>query len=213
MATKLSVFNAALVDMGQRRLSDTGEEVESGRELVSVWDQVVLDCLSEADWNFAVETVKLAADTGVEPSFGSKTEFFAKPSDWVATVAISEDSDFALPLVTFDDDADYWAAPGSPIYVRYVSSDTGMGLNLARWTPNFRRYVELELASRTAFKITNNGKIAEGIMKMRDKARLNAKNKDAMNEPNPRFAPPSSWSQARGSLTTRNGSRWDKTFR
>ena len=46
MATKLGLFNGALVALGHRRLSDTGEVVQSGRELVAVYDQVVGECLS-----------------------------------------------------------------------------------------------------------------------------------------------------------------------
>lgn len=207
MATKLGVFNAALADLGHERLSDTGEEQEAGRELVFHWDNVVLDCLSEASWNFATETIRADADTGVEPSFGYP-EVFAKPSDWLRTYAVSEDENFSAPLTRYYDDANFWSADVTPIYVRYVSSDTGLGLELNRWPPAFRRYVELELACRACLKITQKESLLDRLEKRRDKARTNAENQDAMNEPNPKFPPPSSWTLARGGRTGRDrGSR------
>lgn len=197
MATKLSLFNGALTALGNNRVSDTGEPVESARELVAAYDQVVAECLSVGSWNFAIETVKATSDTGVTPAFGF-TEVFAKPTDWVRTIAISEDEYFSLPLLSYYDDDNFWSADYSPIYIRYVSNDTGLGLDKSRWTPLFSRYVELELAARVCMRLTQNGALAEKIEKDRDKARKRALNQDSMDQPQPVFPPPGSWNQARG---------------
>ena len=211
MATKLGVWNLALVDLGHRRLSDTGEAVEAGRELTSVYDQVVAECLAAASWNFAMETIKAVSDTGVTPNFGYP-EVFAKPSDWVRTYAVSQDENFALPLLYYYDDANFWSADSSPIYVRYVSNDTGLGRDLTRWPAAFTRYVELELAARLSPRLTASESLRDRIAKERDKARKSAKNQDAMNEPNPKFPPPSSWTAARSGGTGRErGSRGSLT--
>lgn len=202
MTTKLTLLNNALGEIGHRRLTDTGEAVEAGRELNAVYDQVVKECLSSGSWNFAMETIEAVADTGVTPSFGF-TEVFAKPSDWLRTVGVSEDENFAFPLLQYYDDASFWSAASSPIYIRYVSSDTGLGLELSRWTPNFSRYVELELAARVCFKLTANAALREDVKKERDRARRTALNYDAMNEAQPKFAPPGSWTMARGGSTGR----------
>jgi len=46
MATsKITLFNNALVELGNERLEDTGENVKAGRELNAVYDQVVQECL------------------------------------------------------------------------------------------------------------------------------------------------------------------------
>jgi hypothetical protein len=197
MATKLGLFNAALLELGHRRLSDTGEGVEAGRELVAVYDRVIEDCLTEGSWNFAMETIKATADTGVTPEFGF-TEVFAKPSDWVRTIGISEDEYFSRPLLHYYDDANFWSSDYSPIYVRYVSDDTGLGLELTRWPATFTRYVELELAHRVSRKLTQSETLREEIKADRDKARRNALNKDALNEPQPKFTPMGSWNSSRG---------------
>lgn len=195
MATKIGIWNAALDELGHRHLSDTGEPVEAGRTLTKRYDRVVADCLAEASWNFATETIKATADTGVTPEFGY-TEVFAKPSDWVRTVGVSQDEYFSYPLISYYDDANFWSADLSPIYIRYVSNDTGMGMDLTRWTSAFTRYVELELAHR-CWKINADKSLREDIGKMRDRARKNAKNQDAMNEAQPKFPPPGSWTMAR----------------
>lgn len=195
-ATKLGVWNGALRELGHRKLADTGEPVVAGRELTAAYPDVVAECIEEASWNFAMETVQLDADTGVEPAFGF-TEVFAKPADWVRTVGISQDEYFNYPLINYYDDASFLSADNTPIYLRYVSNDTGLGLELSRWPAKFRRYVELELAARIAYKITQSETVEKKVEKRRDRVRINAKNTDAMNEPQPKFPPPGSWTQSR----------------
>jgi hypothetical protein len=194
---KLTLWNMALVDeLGVDPLSDTGEGVEAGRTLARVHDQVVEECLSAASWNFIVETVKLEADTGTVPAFGYP-KVFAKPTDWVRTVAISEDEYFSYPLTRYYDDQGFWSADNSPIYVRYASNDTGLGLNMDRWTPLFTRYVSLELASRVCMKLTQNRSLKKDVEEAMEKAKRLAKNQDAMDDAQPKFPPPSGWTQAR----------------
>lgn len=195
--TKLKLFNGALKELGQRRLSDTGEAIQSARELVSVYDETVAECLEAGSWNFAIETIKAAADTGITPEFGY-TEVFAKPSDWIKTIAVSDDEYFSLPMLNFYDDASFWSADSTPIYVRYVSNDTGLGLELNRWPARFTRYVQLELADRVCMILTQNGTLKDAIAKERDKKKKEALNFDAMNESQPKFPPPGSWVQSRG---------------
>ena len=210
--TRLKLYNNALIELGSRRVDDTGEVIEPAIELTAIYDQVVEECLSMGSWNFATETIKAEADTGVTPEFGF-TEVFAKPSDWLRTVGVSADEYFSVPLLQYYDDVGYWSADQSPIYVRYVSKDTGMGLELDRWTPKFSRYVELELAARVCYRLTQNASLLERIEKQRDKARTTALNHDAMNEANPRFAPPGRWTVARGGRMGRGdrGSRGNLT--
>lgn len=196
MVSKIRLWNGALGELGVRRLTDTGEAIQPARELTAVYDQVVEECLSVGSWNFAIETIKAAADTGVEPDFGF-TEVFAKPSDWVKTIAVSEDEYFAYPLLHYYDDASFWSADSTPIYIRYVSNDTGLGLELTRWPANFARYVELELADRVCMTLTQNASLKELVSKKRDDARKRALNFDSLNEAQPTFPPAGGWTQSR----------------
>lgn len=199
MATKQQIFTGALYELGDRKVLTT-ESVEARRALDDVYDEVLAECLEAGSWNFAMETVQLAADTGVTPNFGY-AEVFAKPTDWVKTIGISGDEYFAYPLLQYLDDSNYWSADITPIFVRYVSDDTGLGLDLTRWPTSFTRYVELELAVRVCMRLTNDKQLKEQLKMERDKARRRALNKDALDEPNPKFKPPGSWTQSRQSVT------------
>jgi hypothetical protein len=211
MATKLGLFNNALFELGNYSLSDTGEPIEPGRALVQVYDQVRDECLSGGSWNFATETIKADADTGVTPEFGY-TEVFAKPSDWVRTVAVSADENFSYPLIHYYDDDSFWSAGVTPIYVRYVSDDTGLGLDLNRWTPRFTRYVELSLAERVCLKLTQSESARERLEKAVKNAKRTALNQDAMDESQPKYPPPGSWTRSRGGGSGRDrGSRGSLT--
>ena len=197
MATKLGLFNAALREVGDYRLTDTGERVEAARVLVGAYDEVVADCLAETSWNFAMRTVKLDADTGIEPNFGP-SEIFAKPSGWIRTFAVSFDDRFQVPVIDYVDDQEYWAAESSPLYFRFTSDDTGTGMDLANWPRAFTRFVELELAHRILPRLSQNKGDKERIRRDLREARREAKNHDAMNEAQPKFSPTSSWTGSRG---------------
>jgi hypothetical protein len=206
MATKLGLFNGALMELGHTALEDTGENVEAGRLLSERYDQVVRECLSAGSWNFATETIMAEADTGVTPEFGF-AEVFAKPSDWLRTHAVSADENFSLPLLQYYDDIGFWSADVTPIYVRYVSDDTGLGFELNRWTPAFTRYVELALADRVGYRITQSREKSEEVRGLLKDAKKNALNQDCMNEAQPKFAPPGSWTASRWSSAGRERGR------
>jgi hypothetical protein len=207
--SKLALWNAALLELGNERLSDTGDPVKAGRELTAVHDQVVAECLAVGSWNFTLETVKIDADTGVTPAFGF-TEVFSKPADWVRTIGVSLDDRFSYPLTQYYDDASIWSADSSPIYVRYVSNDTGLGLNISRWTALFNRFVSMEMADRVCMALTQNANLKQQVGERRDKARKRALNVDAMDQAQPVFPPPGSWTQARWGG---NGGRRDRGSR
>jgi len=206
LATKIGMFNAALIEIGDNVLVDTGEATEAGRRLNQVYTRVVDDCLSVGSWNFAMESIKTTADTGVTPNFGY-SEVFAKPADWVRTIAASADEYFSTPLIQYVDDSNFWSADTSPIYIRYVSNDTGLGFELTRWPAAFTRYVELELAVRVCPRLTESEAKLKRVSEDRDKARRVALNQDAMNEAQPKFPPMGSWNSARGGRRGDRGNR------
>ena len=213
MATKLGVWNLALQALGNERLSDTGNPGRASNELASCYSQVVNECLAAGSWNFAMEDVEITGDTGLITSRVGNQYGFAKPSDWVRTIAISYNEHFTTPLLDYYDDADIWKVDSTPIYVRYVSNDTGLGFDLASWPAQFTRFVSLELASRVGPAITQNMSLIERVEKLRDLARRRALNTDAMNEAQPKFQPPGSWTTARwgGRARGDRGSRGNLT--
>ena len=211
MATRLGLWNAALVECAETPLSDTGEPGKAGATLATVYNDVLAECLARGSWNFATKTIEAANDTGITPEFGY-SKVFAKPSDWLRTWAVSEDENFSVPLTTFYDDVNYWSANSSPIYVRYTSNDTGFGLNLTGWPIAFTRYVVLELAHRICGRVTQGESQKDRIETDRNRARSMALNQDSMNEAQPKWAPPGSWTLSRGGRGSRDrGSRSNLT--
>lgn len=204
MATQLAIYNDALIEMGDRPLSSLSENTEARRILDQAYSSVVAHCLEAGLWNFAKRTVRLDSDTSITPAFGPG-EVFAKPDDWVRTMAMSYDDQFRAPLVEYTDETSYWVADATPIYLQYVSDDASYGNNLDRWPESFTRFVVYELAMRTCTRITQNASKKDDLEKSRDRALRRAKNRDAMNENQPKFAPMGSWNRARGGGTTERG--------
>lgn len=197
MATILGVWNAALREIGERNLTDTGEGVEAARVLADVYNDVVTDCLTEGQWNFATRTVMVESDTGVTPAFGPQ-EVFAKPDDWLRTTALSAEEELQTPLERYLDDVDYWSADVTPIYVRYISNSADWGFNLANWPRAFTRFVELSLALRVCERLSQNQSKWDRLADQVKEAKRKALSQDAMNEAQPKYSPMGSWNAARG---------------
>lgn len=196
MATKLNLYNAALVEIGERILSSLTESREPRRVLDQVWDAGFVDeILSLGQWNFAARTVQVDYDTGITPPFGYNRGF-SKPTDCIRTMGLSEDEYFAIPLNEYADETGYWYAEPDTIYVKYVSNDESFGGNLASWPANFRRFAEVQLASRINTRLTQNEEKTNGLIRLGKKLLTEAKSTDAMDEPT-NFPPRGGWATAR----------------
>lgn len=206
MATKLSLYNAALREIGDAKLSSVTEAVEARYVLDDVYEDVVKDCIESGLWNFATRSVKLDADTGIEPGFGP-SEVFAKPSDFVRVVAISPNGDFLSTVSDYIIENEYLVAHQTPIYVRYISDGDDYGFDLTNWPRSFTRYVELSLALRVCERLTQSAGKAEQLRLDVKAARMYAKSRDAMDEAQPRYTPMGSWNAARTGRSGDRGSR------
>lgn len=196
MATLLGLYNAALREIGDIKLSSTSENSPARRVLEDVYSDVRADCLRDGQWNFAIRTTKLTADSGITPDFGY-AYVFAKPSDWVRTIGVSASEYFVPPLTRYDEEAGLILADIDPIYFRYISNGASYGGDLTAWPADYRRYVELTLAERVCERLTQNASKKEQIRRDMKDARKKALARDAMDEATPRFAPPGSWTTSR----------------
>lgn len=201
MTTQLSLYNAALIAIGDRPLASVSEATDARRLLDAVYSDVLLDCLSAGQWKFAKRTIRADADPLIAPSFGPQ-QVFAKPTDWVRTIALSADENQQIPLSSYVDEGPYWVADVGTIYVSYVSSDAGYGSDLTRWPRTFARYVELTLAVRICERNSQNASKKDDLQSDAKRALVEAKSRDAMNEAT-KFPPPSSWTTSRGGVADR----------
>lgn len=196
MTSKLSLYNGALRLLGERSLLNLSEARESRRVLDDIWDGGAIDyCLEEGFWNFAMRTIKLEYSPSVEPPFGYRYAF-DKPTDWIRTNALCSDEFFNSPLTQYVDEAGFWFCDLDTIYVRYVSDDNAYGYDLSIWPQTFVRFVESYLAEQICERLTQNSTKLDGLMKLTRKRVIDARSKDAMNEP-AKFMPRGTWTKAR----------------
>jgi hypothetical protein len=202
MADKLSLYNLALGHLQERRLKSLAEEREPRRVLDDYWDQVAAYCLERKFWNFIYRTVAIDASSTVVPAFGYLYAFTI-PIDWIRTRKISGVETLDPPLLQYVEEAGYWYANITPIYVQYNSRDPLYGLNLGAWPASFTDYVALRLASQSCKRITGKKDLLEGpdgLLTQEKKAYMVASANCAMNEAIG-FRPQGSWTRARRGFT------------
>ena len=160
-------------------------------------------------WKFAMRTVEIEPTSDAAPEFGYNYAY-ARPDDWMATYNISADERFSTPLDDYNDEGEYIFCDVEPLYLRYVSNADDAGGNITNWPRSFVSYVELSLAYATALNITGSGETRETARKEAEKAKMQAKGKDAMRGA-PGRIPEGTWVRSRdGGLRTR--SRWNGRF-
>lgn len=194
--TKLSLYNGALTQLlGERRTTLT-EDRPARYYLDAAYDDGFIDyVLEQGLWNFATRTVEIQASTSIAPGFGYQYAF-ERPTDYVRLVALSVDGYFNMPWNIYTDEAGYWFADVDTLYIQYISNDGSYGTNFSLWPQTMVKYAQAELADRVKEQITGNDGKYDRIKDALKKARVDARSKDAMNQP-VRYAPSGSWVNSR----------------
>lgn len=194
MASKISLYNDALLILGDRKIASLAEAREARRALDDAYDQALDYCLEKGFWNFAMRSVQVDSSASVVPTFGY-TYAFTKPTDIRRVHSVSTSETMDPPLLKYVDETNYWYANADPIYVRYISDDSAYGGDLSLWPETYANYVAHRLAFRTCRRIT--GKAPDNDLRndMR-RALSDARSKDAMDEP-PGFPPEGTWAKSR----------------
>lgn len=196
MTTKLAVYNQALLDCKQRKLSALTDDAKGRRLCDQVYDGAIEYCLESGLWKFATRAQRIDYDESFTKQFGY-TYQFVKPTDWVKTVAMCSDEYFRVPLIDYDHEAGYWYADIQKIYVRYVSNHTDYGLNLGEWPQTFADYVSAHMADKIVGELTGSDQITGEVSATLKAREVTAKNRDAWNQPQ---RPPAegNWVSSRG---------------
>jgi hypothetical protein len=198
MADKLTIYNEALSHLQERRLASLSVARSTRRTLDLHWDGAKAFCLERKFWNFIFRTVMIDASTQVAPAFGF-SHGFQIPNDWIRTHRISASEALNPPLLRYSEEAGYWYADVTPIYVRYNSSDMAYGNDLSLWPQSFADYVAFQLAVRACQKITGSSALLQGpqgLLKRDEKAYKIAASICGMNNPIG-FQPQSGWVSSR----------------
>lgn len=198
MADQLSLYNAALGLLEERRIASLSENRESRRVLDDYWGSVPLYCLEQGLFRFSKRVVQIDASTTMVPAFGYNSAFTI-PNDWIRTVVISTAPNLDPPLLQYNEETGYWYADATPLYVSYISSDPLYGMNIGAWPQAFADYVALRLARKACKRITGKTEALNGptgLINQEDRARRVTKANDAMNDP-PGMPPVPFWARSR----------------
>ncbi len=196
MATKLQLYNKALLYCKERSLGSLSEEREPRRLLDHVYDTGGIDfCLEEGLWKFATRSVRIDFDASEDPEFGFQY-MFTKPTDWVKTVSVCSDEYFQNPITHYAHRNGFWYSDLQEIYVQYVSNGTDFGYSLGDWPASFLNYVASHFALEICGKLKGAGVTRDEVMQIHEENRANAKNNDAWNQPQ-RYPATGRWASAR----------------
>ena len=209
MTSKLSLYNGALRELGERKLATLTDNVESRKKLDEVWDDDLINrVLKKGQWDFAGRAAELQASPSITPTFGYQYGF-DQPLDYIRLLGIASDEYFSHPLTAYSVEASWWFSDIETIYIRYVSNDAQWGQDYSLWPEDFTEYVELYMAGKVAPRLIglryDSAKFDEKIKK----ALIEAKGGDVMEQP-AKFAPKGGWARSKQGFrsgTTDRGNR------
>jgi hypothetical protein len=196
--SRLTLYNGALRELGERQLASITENRESRRMLDAAWDDnAVQRALEAGQWLFACRSMQYDYSPSVEPPFGFQRAF-NKPDDFVRTLAICSDAYFRTPLTArqVSDEAGYWFSDLDTIYVKYVSNAAEYGGAMARWPQSFVKYLEALLARDIAMPLKQNRQAMLDMEQLMEKRLTEAKSQNAMADGSKQL-PVGSWVGAR----------------
>lgn len=194
---QLKIYNNALMSyLGEAQLEDLDEARGPRYLLDQVWaEDSIKYCLEQGQWRHAIRTIKLEADTGIEPEFGHRYAF-AQPDDMLRLAGISSNEFFNEPFTQFVDEAGYWYADIDIIYVQIISNGDDYGRNYSRWSPAFFEFVSCYHAWKIVSRVKNASSSRKELGDELENMRKNASGKDASNRPT-RFPSRGSWAHSR----------------
>jgi hypothetical protein len=193
--SRLSLYNGALLDVGERRLASLTEDRKPRHDLDFFWDNgAVRYCLEQGSWAFATRTSEWTYDPGIDPEFGFR-HGFVKPDDFVRLIAISTSEYFDPPLNRYRPETDRIYCDEETIFVRHCSDDAAYGMDFSLWPQTFVEFVQAYLAFKISPSIKNLTDIDRVKANWTQKL-LDAQSKDAIQEPTS-FPPMGSWASSR----------------
>jgi hypothetical protein len=198
--SQLELYNGALRECGCESIRTLTEAREPRYKLDEVWKggRFVDYLLEQADWNYAMRTVKLEADESLTNEDLGYPYGFEKPEDWKRTAAISASMNFSPPLTQYADENGVWWAGNDILYVQMVSNLPEYGFDYSKWPESFTHWGELELACRVIKRLTSAKTDFEVLKKDRDRAFKKALANDVRGQPAV-FPNRGNWTRARGS--------------
>jgi hypothetical protein len=145
--TQLSLYNEALLLVGERELTSLTDDVEARYRLDTAYANGVDYCLELVNPVFARKTVKLT--TFSTSSVHAFDNVFTLPSDYISMVRAYSDEKLDQPISRYIIEGSTLACNYSSLFLRYISN----GYALTSWDKSFERVVVAYLASEIAPRI------------------------------------------------------------
>lgn len=188
MATKLEVYNGALVLLGARTLASLSDNRAERRTLDAVYDPCLQYMIEAALWHFGSVTDELGASDTVATNFGYQYAY-EKPDDYVRLIKISDNERFFPSLDDYGEEGSFFLCDAQPIYIQYVSNDPVEGTaNPGVWSPSFTTAFIDELAYRSCEQIASVPVTTKDwLEKKRKRSMYYAKSKSAVNQMRAQF--------------------------
>lgn len=201
--SKLTLYNGALRELGQRKLSSLSEDCPARRYLDDAFDDNLIDyCLSQGFWHFATRSSLLEDIPSITPSFGYRYAFEI-PDDFLNLVNICYDEYFKSTIQEYSLEAGIIYCDVDEIYIRYISNDSNYGGNFSLWSSAFNNFVKKKLAIDVCEILTKSSTKLDKLEKDLEKLRKIAQNNDLRNKP-PVMPSSGSWVNSRFSSGFQN---------
>ncbi|MGE4296853.1 MAG: hypothetical protein AB7E47_02390 [Desulfovibrionaceae bacterium] len=158
MASKVGIANAALVELGQDRITSLDQDTEAARVVNDVYDELRLTLLQEHPWNFATRRreLPLLAET---PYFGYAAAF-ELPVDCLRVLATNpETTEYRI-------EGRKLLCNRKQVSIQYVGDVTDSNL----MPPTFRAALAALIAAKVAPKLSPDKKGDMEVLASRSKA-------------------------------------------
>lgn len=190
--SQVEIFNLALTELGQDRVTSPTDDVETARTLNANWTFVRDAVMAEHPWKFAIKRTTLPALAEVPIGFALQYQL---PEECLKLVQVGTD------WVFYTSELETFALEGgrvltdvaAPLDVRYVQRVTNVGL----WPVLFSTAVAYRLASVCGKKLTKSDTTVERIRGEYEITIRKAKRHNAIERP-PQRQLDGSWLDARG---------------
>ena len=172
-STDIEVAQKAMVLIGLEPLTSFTDQTDEALVANTIFEDVVEDCLSQHNWNFATGQKTLSRLTAV-------------PVDrWDAAYALPTSPEVVQVLtVTIDDTPQAYDIYERYIYINAQASDTVVLNYVFRpavqyWPPSFTMWVIFRLASVLALSVTRKGDVAKSYVDLAEQQFRRAKSRDS----------------------------------
>lgn len=173
MATSVSICSNALLMLGAQTINDLNEGTDRARLAANLYPQVRDEMLRSHPWNCAIKRVVLAPDVEMPP-FGY-TYQFTLPSDWIRTLSVGDYGE----EIDFRSEGRRILADTDTLKLRYVFHNT----NEATWDAGFVESMQLAMAARMAYAITQSTSLEDLRVREMEMALKRARAADGQDDP------------------------------